>query len=363
MASEGQRRLAAALQHQVMECQYLGSALYATILTRAADDIEASGLCWDILGEEAAERLRANPALQLMGAVHRLVLTRASPALVAFYPSAGGRLPQDAAGWERLWSAFLATLEEHRDAVRTLARRPVQTNEVARSAALAGGFLTVARETRLPLRLLELGASAGLNLRWDRYRYEARQGEAGQLAWGDCASPLRFTDVYTEGAPPLDTAAQVAERAGCDRAPLDAASPDDRLTLLSYIWADSTVRMQRLRAALALAAETPVRIDRADTLDWAAAQLAGARPSVATVVFHSIMLAYLTPEARIELRAIVEEAGWRASASAPLSWLRMEGESRGAHEAAVRLTMWPDGEERLLAYAGFHGQNVRWLAA
>ena len=363
MASEGQRRLAEALRRQVMECQRLGSPLYATLLTRAADDVAASGLCWEVLGEEAAGRLRANPALQLMGAVHRLVLTGAAPSLAAYYPSVGGRLPQDAAGWERLWPAFVATIEEHRDAVRALAQRPVQANEVARSAALLGGFLTVARETRLPLRLLELGASAGLNLRWDRYRYEAGQNAADTLAWGDRASPLRFADIYADGVPPLDTAAPVAERAGCDRAPLDAASPDDRLTLLSYVWADSTARMQRLRAALALAAEVPVRIDRADALDWAVTQLAEARPGVATVVFHSIMLAYLSPEDRAGLRAILEEAGRRARTAAPVAWLRMEGESRGAHEAAVRLTRWPGGEERLLAYAGFHGQNVRWLAA
>jgi hypothetical protein len=28
----------------------------------------------------------------------------------------------------------------------------------------------------------------------------------------------------------------------------------------------------------------------------------------------------------------------------------------------VRLTVWPRGEERLLAQAGYHGREVRWLA-
>src|SRR5204863_254585 len=82
------------------------------------------------------------------------------------------------------WPAFRDTLEQQRDTLRGLVHRPCQTNEVGRAAALFGGFLLVARETGLPLRLLEIGASAGLNLRWDHYRYE--QGDAG---WGDRASP------------------------------------------------------------------------------------------------------------------------------------------------------------------------------
>src|SRR5438034_5449361 len=111
-------------------------------------------------------------ALRFMGAVHRLVLEGRAPALARHYPSAGGE-----AGLEGAWAAFRDTLEQHRDTLRALVTSPVQTNEVGRSAALLGGFLLVARETGLPLRLLELGASAGLNLRWDHYRSEEHTSE------------------------------------------------------------------------------------------------------------------------------------------------------------------------------------------
>ena len=64
---------------------------------------------------------------------------------------------------------------------------PVQTNEVGRCAALVGGFLTVAARTGLPLRLCEVGTSAGLNLRFDHYRYES-----DGRGWGPSPSPVRL---------------------------------------------------------------------------------------------------------------------------------------------------------------------------
>jgi hypothetical protein len=117
-------------------------------------------------------------ALRLMGAVHRLVLRGDAPELAAHYPSAGGR-PGDA------WPVFVGVLRDHRDELRRLVKNPVQTNEPGRCVALLGGFLEVARVTGMPLRLLEVGASAGLNLRFDRYRYEL-----GDERWGPEDSPL-----------------------------------------------------------------------------------------------------------------------------------------------------------------------------
>lgn len=73
------------------------------------------------------------------------------------------------------WPAFVAALDEHLDELRLLIERPVQTNEPGRCAALLGGFLEVARRTGLRLRLLEIGSSAGLNLRFDSYRYDSAE--------------------------------------------------------------------------------------------------------------------------------------------------------------------------------------------
>ena len=124
---------------------------------------------------------------------------------------------------------------------------------MARCTGLIGGFLVVAGETRLPLTVLEVGASAGLNLRFDRYRYAS-----GGAGWGDVRSPVRFEDVFDGAAPPFDAPLSVTERRGCDASPLDPRSDEDRLTLMSYVWPDQTERFELLRAALEIAARDQI---------------------------------------------------------------------------------------------------------
>lgn len=280
-------------------------------------------------------------ALRLMGAVHRLVLSGRAPELAKHYPSAGG-----AAG--DAWPAFLGVLHERRDELRGLVERPVQTNEPGRCAALLGGFLEIARANGLPLRLLEVGSSAGLNLRFDRYRYEL-----GHERWGPAGSQVPIRARVT-GMPPLDTPLEIASRAGCDTSPLDPRSDEDRLTLASYVWPDQVERHERLRAALTVAEDVEAPIDRAVAASWTEARLAEPAGDVTTVVFHSIVMQYLPDDERERFERALENA------SGPLAWLRMEPGDESLTE--IRLTLWPGGEDRLLARAGYHGDPVDWIA-
>jgi hypothetical protein len=331
-------------------CGKLGSPLYEDLLGHAAADIERGGPVWDVLAGDTPDRDELLPgaqALRLMGAVHRLVLTGRAPDLAAFYPSAGGAVSD---GVQR---TFTDLIEQRRDEVAALLGHPVQTNEPGRSAALTGGFLDVAQRTGLPLRLLEVGASAGLNLRWDHYFYTAADG-----SWGDPRSGVRFDPAFAEGAPPLHVQPQVAERRGCDPDPLDAAGPDDRITLLSYVWPDMEQRIAQLRAAFDVAAKVPVVIDNAGATEWLEQQLGERRNGVTTIVFHSIVLPYLGEQGIADLKRTIEEAGGRASDDAPLAWISLEA---GEEQTDLRLTTWPGGESRVLARATFHGPPVRWL--
>jgi hypothetical protein len=337
------------LREQAGFCAWLGSPLYSFLLNKAADDVHERGPAWEVLREFEHYAPTTALALRFMGSVHRLVLEGKAPALARHYPSVGGDGTDEPA-----WDAFLRTLIEHTGLLRELVRLPVQTNEVMRSAALVGGFLQVAAEMGLPLRLLEIGASAGLNLRWDHYRYE----QAADSSWGDPDSPVRLAGMFTEGRPPFDVECEVVARRGCDLRPVDPTTEEGRLTLTSYVWSDQPERFQLLGGALEIAERVPADVEEAPAADWLAEELRELEQGAATVAFHSVVWDYLPPAEQEQLRGHLERAGRVATRDAPLAWLRMEPAS-GSME--VRLTMWPGGQERLLARTEAHGRPVRWL--
>jgi hypothetical protein len=208
------------------------------------------------------------------------------------------------------------------------------------------------------VRLLEIGTSAALNLRLDRYWYEQ-----GGVGWGDPETAVRFVDLWAPDRPPFESGAVVAVRRGCDRDPIDASGPDASdasLTLLSYVWPGQDARFETLRAALAIAATLPITVDRADAVEWVPSQLAEPQAGLVTVVMHSVFWQYLSPESQQSIVASLATAGERATADAPLAWLRLEPSASG-NSLELRLTTWPGNDEALLAKAGFHAGRVTWL--
>lgn len=342
-----ERDIAGILLEQARYCAALGSPLYASLLHRAAADLRDGGPTLACLSGHEDDPPGSALALRFMGAVHRLVLQGDAPELARHYPSAGGQPDESSA-----WTSFRNVLETHRDAVRAGIERPVQTNEPGRCAALIGGFLESARRLGPRLRVLEVGASAGLNLRWDGYRYEAR----GQT-WGPPDSPVRLCTFNTQRNPLITAEVEIVERRGCDPAPLDPGRPEDRLTLMSYVWPDQVRRLRLLRGALEVADRHPLRIERAGAVGWIGDRL-GEDPEVNTIVFHSIVMQYLPRADRARFEDVVRAAGEDARPGRGLSWIRMEP---AGDIAEVRMTVWPGGREAVVARTGYHGDPVEWL--
>jgi hypothetical protein len=236
-----------------------------------------------------------------------------------------------------------------------------QTNEVQRSVALLPGLLHIANETGLPLHLLEIGASAGLNLWCDRWFHDH-----GVWRWGEQDSPLRLQAEWRGPAPPQGALLAVAGRSGCDLAPVDIRQQSHRRRLAAYVWADQKDRLRRLQIALNAAAQWQAAenllIEQAAAAAFAARELAQPREGRTTVIFHSIVWQYLGAEEKQRLRAVIEAAGTRATAAAPLAWLSFEHPS-GAPVPELRCRVWPGGPTRLLGVTHPHGNWVEWMAA
>ena len=341
---EATETLAKRLRRQAAWCAELDSPLYMSLLESAADDLELEGPVRAVLEDFQEEPGSAALALRLMGAVHRLVLDDTLPELAAHYPSTGGDGDPSTT-----WPVFRQALIDHRAEVRALLGSGCQTNEVGRSAALVGGFLEVAHRARLALRIFEIGASAGLNLRWDRYRYESAAG-----AWGDDASPVRFTHSYVV-PPPLNRHATVVQRMGCDLHPIDPTSDAGALVLRSFIWADQLGRLALLDGAIEIAREMPAVVEQADAADFLRRELARPVPQVATVVFHSVFLQYVDEAGRRRIEAVISEARRSAGHDSPVFHLRLEPGKTAEARFEIRL------DDELLGTSLAHGTGVRWL--
>lgn len=313
--------------------------LYAALLTGAAHDVAAGGVTARVFaGLEGPPG--SVPGLRLMAALHRLVISRQVPELALHYPSVGGTAAPAGA-----WAPARRVIEERTDELRELVARPVQTNEVGRSAVLLTGLLHIAARTGAPLRLLEIGASGGLNLNVDRYRYTA-----GGSGYGPPDAPLTLVEPWDGPTADLTADLRIVERLGCDPAPVDPTTPEGRLTLSSCVWADHVERFQRLAAAFTVAAAYPVRVDKARALDWLRDRLAA--PPVGpgtTVVWHSVMLQYVDPAERVALDRLL--------AGADVVRLSMEPAAQDPGRFPLRLR-WPDGAVEHVADALGHGPPI-----
>jgi hypothetical protein len=328
-----------------------GSAFYAGLLERMRDDVAGGGPTREALRGHEHDRIDEWDAFRLLAGVHRIVLEGDAEGLARHFPSTGG--DGDAAA---AWPEVRALIAGGRAELVEALAHPLQTNAPTRSKVLVGALCVVAERTGLPLRLLELGASAGLNLRVDRFRYE-QEAEA----FGPEGSPVRFVDFMTGAYPSIAAGFEVAERGGCDLHPLDATTEDGRLTLLACIFPDETERFELLEQAIAVARETPATVERADLARWAADRLTERRRGVATVVYHTIVWPYLPDEVRDGAEAAIAAAGERATADAPLALLAFEGAADEPSRIDTHLTIWPGGERRLLCTSGHHPSTVHWV--
>ncbi|WP_283135591.1 DUF2332 domain-containing protein [Rhizohabitans arisaemae] len=338
------------LLRQARACASLGSPMYANLLERAAEDVVRDGITAEVLAGHEHEHDRSALELRLLGVVHRMVLEGRLPELAAHYPSAGGARDPLLA-----WPVFAGVLAEYRDEIRSGLGAPPQTNEIGRSVPLIGGLRHVAAATGLPIRLLEIGSSAGLNLRADRFRYRD-----GPWSLGPEGSPVVFEEVWEPGRGPQGETPVVVDRVGCDVAPIDPTTRQGRLRLLSYVWPDQPDRIARLRAACEVAEETPARLVRAGAADFLAGIVL--KGGQATVVWHSVMRQYVSDGEWARTEGELARLAAAAEVDRPFGYVTFEPRSnrdrRLVYAVAVRL--WPGGEERIIGEAAAHGIPATW---
>lgn len=284
--------------------------LYAAIARRVADEADVAAL---LLHAEAGQRI---PVL-LLAAVHDLLLSGLDHPLAACYPTVVDEptgVPHEAA------DRFVDLCRRHEDLVVALvSSRSTQTNEIGRSAALRPALVHLARRHG-PLGLVEVGASAGLNLWFDRYRVDYELAGT-TLSAGPDSSTVRLRCGLVDHADlPLAPDPELASRIGLDRSPVDLADPIQDRWLLACTWPDELERFHRLQAAITLARTEPCPVVRGDAVDDLAQFVLAVPADAHPVVFHSWVLSYLGEDRQRTFAAEVARLGRLR----PLSYVWME---------------------------------------
>jgi hypothetical protein len=324
-------------------------------------------ICLAVAGDPALlEYLRTVPPSAqlppaLLAAVHYLVLEGADHELAAIYADQAHEDPGP---------LFLDFWRAHRDALdHILATRHIQTNDCGRSALIAPGLTWVASRLERPLALVDVGASAGLNLRCDSYRID--YGSFGATGPGD--SPVRIECEVVGGVPPIaPLLPPIVSRIGIDRSPVDLGDPDDVRWLLACVWPDSG-RLERTAASIRLAQTDPPRVLAADANDALPGVLAGLDDGALATLVTTWAFAYFSLEDRQQFIALLDAA----SLQRPIAWVSAEGpgtveplsEAAAAHpdptgSDMLGAVLFEGGRHRgeFLGFVGAHGAWIDWRA-
>lgn len=297
------------------EKETLGLSPLYEAMARAAADMPLAMVL-------AAQRQAAQPPVNMVfGAIHRLLQGGDRHPLRGFYPLMTDT-PRPPADVGPVLADYLASRADRLAPI--IAARRVSTNEVGRSAAL---FLALAAGlVRLghggPLALIDVGASAGLNLYPDRLAYDFGSGRAA----GPRAATVRLAVPVTPETATLPTGLPpVVARTGIDLHPLDPADPEDAAWLRALVWPEAAERMARLDAALALARAEPHRMVRGDAVAAIAGMVEEQPRDALVCVTHSIMMYQLPEDDRRAFDGALRAASEvRPVLRASLEWRRGE---------------------------------------
>jgi hypothetical protein len=266
-------------------------------------------LCRTVAAEPAVltmlthRRVGQQASFLLFAALHDTLLDGADHPLREYYASLVPE-PRDPAD---IRPHLLDFIHEHHDRLDRLIRtRLVQSNVIRRAAALRYALWDVARHTDQPVHLVEVGASAGLLLAADRYRYRI-----GDREFGRPQSAVVIDSAWRaeHPVPDLDDIAPIASRIGIDLNPVDVTDPDQRRWLTALVWPEERSAAALLATAIAETAEQPPRIvagDAAEHCRRIGSELPHGEPRL---VFHSAVRMHVPTEQRPAFDAAIDAIG------------------------------------------------------
>jgi len=274
-------------QLQVWKGHIHGTAIYLHLADIMAADAELM---------RVLNRIEHTPKPNvLLAAVQYLMGNGDGPDLARFYPSLTAH-PERLSGIDRPFRSFVL---ENEEAIVELGRtRYTQTNECRRCVLLLPAVMMSGFRD---FHLIDIGTSAGLNLAMDRYSYQWNHN-----TWGEPSSVRLQTRL--RGRLPSLHHISILSRTGLDLNPVDPIDPEERRWLQSLIWPEQHDRRERLKAALELVADVPIRFIAGDARVTLADVLALLPNGDPAVVMNSFSFNQFDEPGRAAIEGIVDSA-------------------------------------------------------
>lgn len=335
------------LLRQARVARKLGSGFVAHVLEAAHRQLGAAPRLAALIDGWPGDPAAGAMAMRLNSAFHALARKGYDPVLATLYREQrgdfDGALAQAMAGAEPFILEWMA--------------HPTQTNEVGRAASFMAALMHIDGGTGIPNELLELGASAGLNLNLARYGYVL-----GGQACGNRRAKVAITPRWSGFVPRIVPVEVVAAR-GVDLNPVDLSSADERERMMAYVWPGEARRARRLANAIALARAHPPHVEQGSAGDWLDAQLQmPQQPGVRRVVMHSMVMQYLSDRERRAVMSRLAWAGARATRACPLAWIALEWKADRS-EVLLQITDWRgegEGTTQTIAACHPYGKWIEW---
>jgi hypothetical protein len=307
-----------------------------------------------ILGMLTRRRTGQQASYLFFGAVQDLLLSGAEHPLREFYSSVASGAVREPAGAGPALAEFCRAY--HEELGERISTRLVQTNVVRRAIALRYALWAVGQRSREPVHLVEVGASAGMLLLVDRYRYAI-----GTHTFGSPDAAVTLDAEWRSEVPPpdLDDIPPIASRIGVDLNPVDVSSAEERRWLRALVWPEHRTAAALLDAALTELAADPPPLVAGDAIDVCPKLAGELPPGEPRVVFHAATRMHVPAERRTAFDDAIDSIGEEG----PLYHVWLEPPYAPHHrypaDAGVLAMHGPDGDA-LLSLVRVDG-HLQWL--
>jgi hypothetical protein len=323
------------------------SALYYNLSKQIAYDEELLRVCSFVKDGQPVPNA-------FLAAVHFFILKNKQALLARYYPSVTGQktevIPFD---------QFKAFVQQHQQGiVNLLQHRIVQTNVLTRCNYLLPVFSNILYQTDNPATIIDIGASAGLNLNFHHYEYYYND----KKIYGNSRVKLHCL-VKGDKTPIITPFKNPVQKIGIDQHPIDLINAEDILWLQALIWPDQIERFLQLKEALNAPTLSEIKLIEGSTIADFKKVIESVDVSHTLIVFATHVLYQFTDKLLLEFYNLLAIIGQNrdfyflsaeATDSVKLKY--------GINNTGVVLTTYKNAvkQESLIAETNGHGNWIKW---